>query len=124
MARKKQRYEAQPFESAKDREHYTPFYDSMIDSEKFKKLSSSARTVLLVLKRQYKGNYSEYATVVCPYSELNQYGLQNKTIRKALDELEQSGFIVTERGTRQCCGNLHRNPNRYKFVDKWWNDSG
>lgn len=120
--RKKPKYVAERFESAKlGEEHYFTLYDSVIDSPLFKSLSNSARTVYLVIRRQYKGNYSG-KTVECPYRVFAEYGLQNKTVSRAIAELEESGFIEVERGTIQCAKNknLRRQPNRYTLSSRWW----
>lgn len=117
-SRKRQRYAPECFETSKPSEHYTRFYDSMIDSVAYKKLSSSARTVLMILKRQYKGNFSG-DTVICRYLDIQEYGMNTRTIKRALCDLEEKGFIKITYGTKQSSGNLHRTPNEYKFISDW-----
>ena len=39
--------------------------------------------------------------------------MSNKTFYRAIDELEQNGFIEIERG------NFNHTPNKYKFIEKW-----
>lgn len=119
--RKANKYKPESFETGKADDSYTRFYNSMIDSSAYKSLSSSARTVLMVLKRQYKGNYTG-DTVVCPYHDIQQYGLNTRTIKRAIMELEEKGFIKITYGTRQAkdC-NARRQPNEYKFIGDWKN---
>lgn len=121
---KAERYKPQAFESAKGgNDHFTRVFESMLTHEAFKKLSSSARSVYLILKAQYRGEtYSSDSTVICPYWVFNEYGIQNRTASRALQELETAGFIKIKRGTKQTekSENLHRHPNEYKFVAKWY----
>lgn len=120
---KRQKYKPESFETAKPNGHYSRMYDDMVDSTAFKALSSSARTVLIVLKRQFKGNYTGN-TIRCPYKDIQAYGLNSTTIKRALSDLEQKGFIKIERGARQTADkNLYRQPNEYTFIDAWKNYS-
>lgn len=126
MAKRKkaEQYRPQPFESSMGgSEHFTRIFDSMLKHQSFKNLSSSARSVYLILKLQYRGeSFSTGSKVVCPYRTFNEYGIQNKTASRALTELEKAGFIRIERGTKQTGKNpnLYRNPSIYHFVSDWW----
>lgn len=116
---KRNKYSPEAFETSKPNEHYTRLYDSMLTSEAFMALTSSARSVLLILKLQFKGNYTGN-TVICPYSTIQKYGLNTTTIKNALLDLSEKGFIEIEYGTLQMKGKeLKRQPNKYKFIDAW-----
>lgn len=93
--------------------HYTRVYDDMLNSLPFTKLSHIAVRVYIILKKEYKGNFTGNE-VICPYSTFKGNGLtRNDTILKAIRELEAFGFITVK------SGGLHREPNRYTFSDKW-----
>lgn len=118
------KYSPESFETSKPNEHFTRFYDSMITSDAFMALTSSARTVFLILKLQFKGNYTGN-TVTCPYATIQKYGLNTTTIKKAILDLEEKGFIKIEYGARQTRDKeLKRQPNKYKFIDSWKTYSG
>lgn len=110
-------YDPRPFETT-SKSTYTRIYDDMLMSDAFRSLGNPARFVYLLLKSEYKGNYTGN-TVTCPYSTMKPYGMNTKTIKRALLELEEKGFIEIEYGTRQFDGNLRRDRNKYTFSDKW-----
>lgn len=119
MSRKTAKYKPEAFETKRSSDHFTRLYDSMLESDAFKSLTHAARTVYLILKLQYRGSFTG-ATVICPYKEFQSYGMNTATVRKALSDLEQYGFIRIEHGTRQYKdSNLKRQPNEYTFSDKW-----
>lgn len=123
--KRRNKYEPKPFEiantSLNDNEHYTRFYDSLINSVAFKQLSNPARTVLMILKYQYKGDYTG-DTIICPYTYIQQWIGNTKTIKNALEELEEKGFIRIIHGTRQSADKeLYRTPNQYQFITDWRN---
>lgn len=120
---KRNKYSPESFETSKPNGHWVRFYADMLNSEAYKTLSHKARTALIVLKLQYKGNFTG-STVVCPYKEFQQYGMNTTTIKKALMELEEKGFVKISYGARQINGNLHRQPNEYEFIDAWKSYSG
>lgn len=117
MARKN-KSKVQPFETPKTSEHFTRLHDSLIESGAYKKLSHSARTVYTLIKSEYKGDYTGNK-VICPYSKFRAYGMDGRTIPKAIAELEQAGFIEVER-FGLVTGKLYRYPNEYKLIDKWY----
>ena len=116
MARKK-RYTPEHFETTASSEHFTRLYDSMLKSEAWKDLNHASRTVYLVLKMQYKGDFSG-KTIQCPYKVFQEYGMNTSTIRSALRGLEEHGFIKVEHGV-MVTRNLHREPNEYTFISDW-----
>ena len=115
MARKKKNYKAEPGESVTTSDHFTRLYDTMITSEAFRDLRHSSRTVFLILKMQYKGIGD---TVKCPYADFKEYGLNSTTVKRAIADLEEHGFIKTEYGVL-VTKNLHREPNEYRFTSDW-----
>lgn len=117
MAKKRTSYKAKSWETSRTNDHYTRLHDELLNSAAYKSLSHAARTVYTVLKMQYRGDFTG-DEVVCPYATFNAYHMQNRTISKAIAELENKGFIKAERGALQT-GNLHREPNKYQFINKW-----
>lgn len=116
MARKKS-YKPHFFESTTSNEHYTRLYDSMLKSDAWKDLNHSSRSVYTILKMQYKGEYTG-ETVLCPYKDFQEYGMNTTTIKNAIKDLEEHGFIRCEHGVL-VTGNLHREPNEYRFISEW-----
>lgn len=117
---KKTQYQAQPFESSQNgHDRYMRLYESMFSSDAWRSLSHASRTVYLIIRNQYKGNFTGN-TLICPYSVFQKYGMNNTTIKKCISELERKGFIEVKSGTRQCTSkNLHRTPNEYTLIGKW-----
>ena len=119
MGKKKRSYKAEPFEALVTNDHFTRMYDTQIKSEAYKDLRHSSRTVLLILRMQYKG-YDN--TVQCPYTDFKEYGLNSETVKRAIADLEQHGFIKCERGRvawRDDKKSLHQTPNEYTFSTEW-----
>lgn len=108
-----------------DHIRYMRLFEDMIYHPKFMELSSSAKVTYMILKMQWKGDSYSGSSVVCPYNEFNRFGLANRTVGRAIKELEASGFIKTERGTVQTAKNdfLKRQPNLYTFTDDWKKDT-
>lgn len=84
----------------------------MIESPAFKVMSPVAAKLYLILKNEYRGNFT-MKNITCPYSTMEQYGISRNSIPPALRLLEALGFIVREPG------NLMREPTVYHFSDKW-----
>ena len=119
MSKKSTKYKPLPFETARPHDHYSRIYDDMIYSEAYKSLSHAARTAYMILKAQYRGNYTGNS-VICPYREFKQFGMGTQTVNNALSDLENKGFIQIKHGTKQAKGShLNRQPNEYIFSDKW-----
>ena len=119
-------YRPQGFETiGGDHVRFMRLFEDMMYHPRFLKLSSSAKVAYMILKMQWKGDSYSGSSVVCPYNEFHRFGLANKTIGKAIKELETSGFIKTERGTIQTAKNdfLRRQPNLYTFTDDWKKDT-
>ncbi len=118
MSRKK-RYTPKTWERVGGDRQHVSIYQSMCQSDAWRNLSHAAIRVYLIMKSQYRGDYTG-DTVTCPYKVIkeNAPGMNNKTISRAIGELETKGFIIIDRGTF-VTGNLKNEPNRYKFSDKW-----
>ena len=111
MTRKK-REPPKRWQTPKSNEHFTPLYDSLIESEQWKKLSHAARELYILIYHEYRGTYTGNS-VKCPYTDIMKYGFSRATISKCIKELEKEGFITCE------SGGLTRAPNVYHFSDKW-----
>ena len=113
MSRKNNKREPpQKWESTSDHERFVRIFESMMESPAFKVLSPVATRIYLILKNEYRGNFT-MNNIVCPYSTMEQYGISRNSIPPALRLLEALGFIVREPG------NLMSEPTVYHFSDKW-----
>lgn len=115
--KKKYLYEPDRWETPVSNNHYTRLYDLMLTSDAWKDLSHSARSLYPLLKMQYRGNNSG-RTIQCPYSYLKEYGMNSTTIKNAIRDLEEHGFIKCVPGVH-ITKNLHRQPNEYEFISDW-----
>ena len=119
--KRKSKNSCEPFEAVNGHEHFTRLYDSMLESSAYRSLSHAARTVYIELKKQYKGSYTG-DTVICPYKVFQEYGMNTVTIKNALCDLEEKGFIEVIQGTPQAQGcNIRRQANQYRFTSAWKN---
>ena len=121
---KKKKYEPERWETPISDDHFTRLYDHMMKSEAWKDLKHSSRSVYTLLKMQYKGNYTGHI-IKCPYSYFQDYGMSTTTIKNAVRDLEEHGFIRCKVGTL-VTKNLHRQPNEYEFSSDWieWKSDG
>lgn len=109
---KKRRDPPQKWESKTDHERFVRIFASMIELPAFKALSPVATKMLLILKKEYRGNYT-MNNIICPYSTFEDNGISRNSISPGLRLLEAMGFIVMEHGS------LMRQPTVYHFSDKW-----
>lgn len=98
-------------------QHYTRLYDDFLQSKPWKQLSHAARSVYLVIKMNYKGHYTGN-DLTCTYRQFKEYGMNSTTVKRALRELEESGFIDIEL-QQMVNRNLHRAPTIYRLSDRW-----
>ena len=71
----------------------------VLETEDFRGLSSSAKTVLLYLAYQYRGKNN--GDLSAPHSRLKEWSIGSKTtLKKALDELQEARMIVLTRSPR------------------------
>ena len=113
MSRKNNKREPpQKWECNSDHERFVRIFESMFESPAFIALTPVASRIYLILKNEYRGNFT-MNNIVCPYSTMEEYAISRNSIPPALRLLEALGFIVREPG------NLMREPTVYHFSDKW-----
>lgn len=79
MSKKKNREPPQKWESITDHERFVRIFASMIESLAFKVLSPVATKMLLILKNEYRGNYT-MNNIICPYSTFENNGISRNSI--------------------------------------------
>lgn len=99
-------------------EPFVRVYDSLLYSGRFLSLSLSAQMVLIHVIREagLQGSKKDCAAVnrfSFPLSRAKRIGMDKSTLKKALVQLEQEGFIETVRQ-----GHGH-SPALYKLSCKW-----
>lgn len=92
--------------------HFTPFYDDQLQSPAFIALSAVAVRVYIILRMEYKGDYTGNK-VICPYDTIVEKGVSRNSISKAIRMLEVLGFITCDRG------GLGHQPTTYRFSNDW-----
>ena len=115
MARKKRNYKAEPWASITTSDKFVSLYRTMLNSEAYKDLRHASRTVYTILRLQHQGVGD---TVKCPYVTFKEYGLDSSTVKRALTDLEEHGFIKVTYGVL-VTKNLHKDANEYQFVTGW-----
>lgn len=108
---KKKKFTPPSFATSNGR-HYIPLYDDQLNSPAFMSLSAVAVRVYLILRQEYKGDYSGNK-IICPYNTMVSKGVSKNSISGAIDQLEALGFIRCERG------GLAHEPTVYRFIDDW-----
>ena len=94
------------------RTHFIQMYDDQLDSPAFIVLSAVAVRLYMILRQEYKGNYTGNR-VICPYDTFAKKGVSRNSISKGLRMLEALGFITCERG------GLGHHASVYHFSDEW-----
>ncbi len=113
MSRKnKKRDPPEKWESRSEHERFVRIFESMYESPAFISLPANSVRLYLILKNEYRGNYTGNK-IVCTYDTIVAHGISRNTIRPNLRILEALGFIVMEEGT------LMREASIYHFSDKW-----
>lgn len=113
MSRKnKKRDPPEKWESRSEHERFIRILESMYESPAFISLPANSVRLYLILKNEYRGNYTGNK-IVCTYDTIVAHGISRNTIRPNLRILEALGFIVMEEGT------LMREASIYHFSDKW-----
>ena len=92
--------------------HHVVLFDDLLNSPAYIELSAHAKVTYIILLQEYKGPYTG-TKVICPYSTFESKGMRRNTVAKAINELENFGFIRCERG------GLYHKPNIYHLIDKW-----
>lgn len=124
-----------------DNDTFSPIFNSLLKSEAFRNLHTSAQIVLIFCHNQAtdrtankclyahtkthpyvnpNGTKAELQTYgeyfVFPAKHADLYGMQRQNVKRALDELEAAGFIEVFED------NQHRHlVNVYKFSPEWHN---
>lgn len=93
-------------------EHFTPMYDDQLNSPAFIALPAVAVRVYMILRQQYKGDYTGNR-VKCPYERIIERGVSRNSISGAIRILEALGLISCERG------GLGNQPSIYHFTEEW-----
>ena len=88
-----------------------PMLYRMIDSPAYKRLTNASRTAYLLLRRQVKKPGDR--EVIFPYKDAELY-MNRHTFSGAIKQLQELGFIE-----KSGHGGLYRQPNVYRFVEKW-----
>lgn len=112
MSKKGKREPPKKWECISDHERFIRIFESMFESPAFRMLTPVATKVYLILKNEYRGNYT-MNNIICPYSTFEENNISRNSISPALKLLEAMGFIDKEPG------NLMRQPSKYHFSDRW-----
>lgn len=113
MGKRKKRDPPPKFASAKaGHEHFTPMYDSLLNSPAYIVLSPVAKVIYQILRQEFKGAYTGNS-VKCPYSTIVEKGVSRNSIYGGILMLEALGFITYE------SGGIGHQPSIYHFSDKW-----
>lgn len=111
----KKRHNTPPsFSTIGKNSHFTPMFDDQMDSPAFIALSAVAVRVYLILRKQFKGDYTGN-NIVCPYERIIENGVSRNSIPGALRQLEALGFITCKRG------GLAKQASVYSFSSDWKN---
>lgn len=84
--------------------------NSLYFHKEFQSLKPSTQIVYERMMMESGGR----AEFTFPKRTAKKYGLNYKTVLKAISELKARGFI-----TETCCGRYTRTPNEYKFTSVW-----
>ncbi len=112
MSKKKKRDPPEKWESIPNDTRFVRIFESMYESPAFISLPPVSVRLYLILKNEYRGNYTGNK-IICTYDTIVAHGISRNSIRPSLRILEALGFIVMEEGT------LMREASIYHFSDKW-----
>lgn len=111
MGKRKQR-DPPSFMTAQPHKGFVPMFNDQLNSPAFISLSTVAKVMYLILRQEYKGDYTGN-NIICPYSTFVEKGISRNSISDNLRQLEALGFITWENG------GLYHQPNHYDFTDGW-----
>lgn len=111
MGKRKQR-DPPSFMTAQPHKGFVPMFNDQLNSPAFISLSTVAKVMYLILRQEYKGDYTGN-NIICPYSTFVEKGISRNSISDNLRQLEALGFITWENG------GLYHQPNHYHFTDGW-----
>lgn len=112
MSKKSKRDPPQKWESFTNHERFVRIFESMYESPAFTSLPANAVRLYLILKNEYRGNFT-MNNIICTYDTIEAHGISRNSISPALRILEALGFIVIQPGA------LMREASVYHFSDKW-----
>lgn len=87
---------------------------SLLDSPSGQALSGPASKTLLLLYRQKRDFKNDHESVKFPYADAERWNIDRHIFSRTIKELTILGIIE-----KKSHGGLYRNPNEYKFSDKW-----
>ena len=114
MGRKRRRAPPPSFMTSLPHRGFIQMFNDQFDSPAFICLSPVAKVMYLILRQQYKGDYTGN-DIICPYSTFIEKGISRNSIPENLRMLKAMGFITWE------SGGLYHTPNLYHFIDDWKN---
>ena len=91
---------------------FVPMFYDQINSPAFICLNPVAKVMYLILRQEYKGDYTGN-DIVCPYNTFVEKGISRNSIADNLRQLEALGFVTLENG------GLYHQPNHYHFTNGW-----
>lgn len=97
MGKKIKRDPPERWESITEHERFIRIFETMYESPAFIALPSTAVRLYLILKNEYRENFTGN-NIICPYKTIETHGISRNTIRPSLRILEALGFIVIEPG--------------------------
>lgn len=100
--RKKEAQRTKDSKAAINNQSYTKMRHDVLGSPHFFSLSGNAHKVLNYLAGQYRGHNN--GNLSCPKSAIGFLNMTEKTMRRALKELEEAEFLVVSKygGKNQC----------------------
>lgn len=94
--------------------HFFKLPRAMVNSDAWRGLSHSARTVFCALAVKFNG--ANHNDLSLPHRELKtDYGMNTTTIKRAFDQLEEAGFIDVVRP-----GGLEQRCTIFALSDRWY----
>lgn len=112
MGRKKRRAPPPSFMTAQPHKGFVQMFNDQLNSPAFISLSNVAKVMYLILRQEFKGDYSGN-NIICPYNTFIEKGISRNAIPDNLRMLEAMGFITWENG------GLYHQPNLYHLTDGW-----
>lgn len=112
MGRKKRRAPLPTFMTALPHKGFVQMFNDQLNSPAFISLSNVAKVMYLILRQEFKGDYTGN-NIICPYNTFVEKGISKNSISENLRMLEAMGFITWEHG------GLYHQPNVYHFTNGW-----
>ena len=97
MGRKRRRAPSPSFMTSLAHKGFIQMFNDQLDSPAFICLSPVVKVMYLILRQQYKGDYTGN-DIICPYSTFIEKGISRNSIPENLRMLKAMGFITWESG--------------------------